>query len=45
VKDSRTGYTEHNFHNVVDGNLQGFFDSYLKWRVKGEMAGSVGDEE
>jgi peptide chain release factor 2 len=45
VKDSRTGYLEHNFNNVLDGNLQGFLDSYLKWRVKGEMAGSVGDEE
>ena len=45
VKDSRTGYLEHNFHSVLDGNLQGFFDSYLKWRVKGELAGSVGDEE
>jgi peptide chain release factor 2 len=45
VKDSRTGYLEHNFNHVLDGNLQGFLDSYLKWRVKGEMAGSVGDEE
>ena len=45
VKDSRTGYLEHNFQNVLNGNLQGFIDSYLKWRVKGELAGSVGDEE
>jgi peptide chain release factor 2 len=45
VKDGRTGYLEHNFQNVLNGNLQGFFDSYLKWRVKGEMAGSVGDDE
>jgi peptide chain release factor 2 len=45
VKDSRTGYLEHNFHSVLDGNLQGFFDSYLKWRAKGELAGAVGDEE
>ncbi len=45
VKDSRTGYQEHNFHMVLDGNLQGFFDSYLKWRAKGELAGAVGDEE
>ena len=44
VKDSRTGYLEHNFHNVLDGNLQGFIDSYLKWRVKGELAGSVEEE-
>jgi len=45
VKDSRTGYLEHHFHDVLDGNLQGFLDSYLKWRVKGELAGSVGDDE
>jgi peptide chain release factor 2 len=45
VKDSRTGYLEHHFDRVLDGNLQGFLDSYLKWRVKGEMAGSADDEE
>lgn len=45
VKDSRTGYLEHNFGHVLDGNLQGFLDSYLKWRMKGELAGAVGDEE
>jgi len=45
VKDSRTGYLEHNFNYVLDGNLQGFLDSYLKWRVKGEMAGALGDDE
>jgi peptide chain release factor 2 len=45
VKDSRTGYLEHHFHDVLDGNLQGFFDAYLKWRVKGEMAGSADDDE
>jgi peptide chain release factor 2 len=45
VKDSRTGYLESNFSRVLDGNLQGFLDSYLKWRVKGEMAGSVSDDE
>src|SRR6478736_2374503 len=45
VKDSRTGYLEHHFENILDGSLQGFLDSYLKWRVKGEMAGAVGDDE
>jgi peptide chain release factor 2 len=44
VKDGRTGYLEHNFQNVLNGNLEGFLDSYLKWRVKGEMAGSVEEE-
>jgi peptide chain release factor 2 len=45
VKDSRTGYVEHHFDRVLDGNLQGFLDSYLKWYVKGELAGSADDEE
>jgi len=45
IKDSRTGFLENNFQRVLDGNIQGFFDAYLKWSVKGEMAGSVGDEE
>jgi peptide chain release factor 2 len=45
VKDGRTGYLEHNFNYVLDGNIQGFLDAYLKWKVKGEMAGSVGEEE
>ena len=45
VKDTRTGYSETNFHNVLDGNLQGFFDSYLRWRMKNVGAGgSDGDE-
>jgi len=34
VKDSRTGYSVGNFHSVLDGNLQGFLDSYLRWRVQ-----------
>lgn len=33
VKDARTGYSEGNFHNVLDGNIQAFLDSFLKWRV------------
>lgn len=33
VKDARTGYNVGNFHEVLDGNLQGFLDSYLRWRV------------
>ncbi len=45
VKDARTGYLEHNFNYVLDGNIQGFLDAYLKWRMKGELAGAVGDEE
>lgn len=45
VKDSRTGYLEHNFQYVLDGNVQGFFDACLKWRAKGEMAGSADEDE
>lgn len=36
VKDSRTGHVEGNFHSVLDGNIQPFLDSYLRWRVKTE---------
>lgn len=33
VKDARTGYSVGSFQSVLDGNLQGFFDAYLRWRV------------
>ena len=33
VKDARTGYSMGSFHAVLDGEIQGFLDSYLKWRV------------
>ncbi len=33
VKDARTGFTMGNFHEVLDGNLQGFLDAFLRWRV------------
>jgi len=36
VKDSRTGYSEGNFHNVLDGHIQEFFEAFLRWRVKTE---------
>ncbi|MGV3483105.1 MAG: peptide chain release factor 2 [Planctomycetaceae bacterium] len=36
VKDARTGYLEGNFHSVLDGSgLQGFLDSFLRFRAKG----------
>jgi peptide chain release factor 2 len=38
VKDSRTGFTVGNFHSVLDGNLQGFLDSYLRWRVQRDQS-------
>jgi peptide chain release factor 2 len=33
VKDTRTGHMAGNFHDVLDGNIQGFLDAYLRWRV------------
>ena len=38
VKDSRTGYAMGSFHSVLDGNIQGFLDAYLRWRASGETA-------
>ena len=36
VKDSRTGYSEGNFHNVLDGHIMEFLEAFLQWRVKTE---------
>jgi peptide chain release factor 2 len=36
VKDSRTGYQMGNFHQVLNGDIQGFLESFLRWRVKEE---------
>jgi peptide chain release factor 2 len=33
VKDARTGHSAGNFHAVLDGNIQDFLESYLRWRV------------
>ena len=38
VKDVRTGHSVGNFHSVLDGNIQGFLDALLKWRVKNEKS-------
>ena len=40
VKDARTKYQMGNFHAVLDGDIQGFLDSTLRWR-----AGQPVDEE
>jgi peptide chain release factor 2 len=45
VKDSRTGYSEGNFHKVLDGDVQAFFDSYLRWRVKQDAGVAVQDDD
>jgi len=34
VKDARTNYLIGNFQSVMDGGIQPFLDSYLRWRVK-----------
>ncbi len=34
VKDARTGFSMGDFNKVLDGEIQGFLDSFLKWRVK-----------
>lgn len=36
VKDARTGYSMGDFHKVLDGEIQGFLDSYLNWHVKSQ---------
>jgi peptide chain release factor 2 len=36
VKDSRTGYQMGNFHQVLNGDIQGFLDAFLRWRMKTE---------
>jgi peptide chain release factor 2 len=33
VKDVRTGYYVGNFQSVLDGNIDGFLDAYLRWRA------------
>lgn len=38
VKDARTGYLVGNFQSVLDGNLQGFLDAFLRWRVGQDVA-------
>lgn len=40
VKDARTGYQMGNFHSVLDGNIQGFLDAFLRWRVEQSGSGS-----
>ncbi len=34
VKDARTGHMVGSFHSVLDGNIQGFLEAYLRWRVR-----------
>jgi len=34
VKDARTGFAVGSFHSVLDGNIQGFLDAFLRWRAQ-----------
>ena len=44
VKDQRTGHYVGNFQSVLDGNLDGFFDAYLRWKASGSAPQAGGDE-
>jgi peptide chain release factor 2 len=33
VKDARTKFQMGSFHAVLDGDIQGFLDSTLRWRA------------
>ncbi len=45
VKDVRTGYSMGDFHRVLDGDIQGFLDAVLAWRVKHGTPETVADDE
>lgn len=34
VKDARSGFSANQFHDVIDGDIQGFLDAFLRWRVQ-----------
>ncbi len=38
IKDARTGYQMTNFQTVMNGEIQGFLDAYLRWRKSDEVA-------
>lgn len=37
VKDGRTGFGSTSFHQVLDGDIGGFLDAYLRWRVQQQV--------
>ncbi|MFM7036030.1 MAG: peptide chain release factor 2 [Planctomycetia bacterium] len=45
VKDQRTGHYVGSFQSVLDGNLDGFLDAYLRWRATGAAPEAGGDDE
>ena len=44
VKDQRTGHYVGNFQSVLDGNLDGFFDAYLRWKASGGAPVAAAEE-
>ncbi len=44
VKDTRTKYQQGNFHNVLDGDIQGFLEAVLRWRA-GQPVEDAGDDD
>jgi peptide chain release factor 2 len=44
VKDQRTGHYVGNFQSVLDGNLDGFFDAYLRWKASGAAPSAASEE-
>ena len=44
VKDQRTGHYVGNFQSVLDGNLDGFFDAYLRWKASGSAPTTGSDD-
>lgn len=45
VKDHRTGFEYGNINSVMDGDLDGFINAYLKAASKGELSGIEGEEK
>ena len=43
VKDQRTGHYVGNFQSVLDGNLDGFLDAYLRWKASDAAPVAVDD--
>ncbi|NBW85362.1 MAG: peptide chain release factor 2 [Planctomycetia bacterium] len=43
VKDQRTGHYVGSFQSVLDGNLDGFFDAYLRWKASGSAPQAADD--
>ncbi|MEM9184916.1 MAG: peptide chain release factor 2 [Planctomycetota bacterium] len=45
VKDTRTKYQQGNFHNVLDGDIQGFLEAVLRWRAGQPIEDAGADDD